>query len=123
MIMKVAVCRAKHTPMLGHRELSQTVCKSNCLVKALIRATVEGLVALGARVEERPDGMAVHGGARLRGGAAESRGDHRIAMAMGVAGLLAEGSTVVRGAEAAGVSYPGFWDALASLAPPERDRR
>ena len=81
-----------------------------------IRSTVEGLSRLGANVEERPDGMVVHGTGRLAGGEAQSHGDHRIAMAAGVAGLLAQGETVIDGAEAASVSYPGFWDTLTELA-------
>ena len=80
-----------------------------------IRATVQGLAGLGATITERPDGMEIQGVGRLTGGEASSDGDHRIAMAMGVAGLLAAGETVVDGAEAAGVSYPGFWDTLHSL--------
>jgi 3-phosphoshikimate 1-carboxyvinyltransferase len=44
-----------------------------------------------------------------------SYGDHRIGMAMGIAGLLAKGETVVNGAEAVGASYPRFWDTLDSL--------
>ena len=49
------------------------------------------------------------------GSTVNSYGDHRIAMSMAVAGLCAEGETTVEGAEAAGVSYPGFWDTLASI--------
>ena len=85
-----------------------------------IRSTVAGLTALGAQVEEQADGMAIHGTGRLTGGHANSYGDHRIAMVMAVAGLLAEGQTVVDGAEAAAVSYPGFWDTLSSLGQPAR---
>ena len=82
-----------------------------------IGATAKGLSELGAVVEERPDGMAILGGERLRGGEVQSFGDHRIAMTMAVAGLLAQGETVVGGAEAAGVSYPSFWDTLKMMAP------
>jgi 3-phosphoshikimate 1-carboxyvinyltransferase len=64
--------------------------------------------------------MAVHGGTALEGAECDSSGDHRIAMTMGVAGLLSRGTTTVTGAEAAGVSYPGFWDALEGLASSER---
>ena len=83
-----------------------------------VRATVEGLSKLGARIEERPDGMIIHGGGSLTGAECHSFGDHRIAMTMGVAGLLARGETAVAGAEAAGVSYPGFWDTLSGLQRP-----
>ena len=81
-----------------------------------IAATVDGLRRLGARIEERPDGMVIHGGGGLTGAHCDSYGDHRIAMTMAIAGLVAKGETVVEGAEAAEVSYPGFWDTLASLA-------
>ena len=73
-----------------------------------IGAIVEGLRAMGARIEERPDGFAVEGGASLRGGAVRSRGDHRIAMALAVAALAAEGATEIEGGECVGVSFPEF---------------
>jgi 3-phosphoshikimate 1-carboxyvinyltransferase len=77
-----------------------------------IRATAGELRRLGARIEELPDGMVIHGVGRLRGATCGSHGDHRLAMALAVAGLLAAGETTVRGAEAVAVSYPGFWDDL-----------
>ena len=87
-----------------------------------IRATVNGLSALGATgIEERPDGMVIPGGQRLTGGTCRSYGDHRIAMTMGVAGLLAKGETVIDGAQAANVSYPGFWDTLESFGQSEQE--
>lgn len=80
-----------------------------------ILATVDGLTRLGARVDEKPDGMVVHGGKRLTGAECQSFGDHRIAMTMGIAGLLARGITAVVGAEAANISYPDFWQILAKF--------
>ncbi len=77
-----------------------------------IATTVEQLTRLGARLEERPDGMLVYGRQKLAGGAVRSGGDHRLAMTLGVAGLLASGTTVVDGSEAVGVSYPTFWETL-----------
>ena len=74
-----------------------------------IAGTAAMLRALGARVEERPDGMLIEGSARLRGGVVESRGDHRIAMAAAVAAMAAEGETELRGSESVAVSYPEFW--------------
>ena len=65
--------------------------------------------------EERHDGWAISGPSRLQGAAVESGGDHRVAMALAVAGLLAEGETAVGGAESVGVSYPRFWEDLQSL--------
>ncbi|MBM3934898.1 MAG: 3-phosphoshikimate 1-carboxyvinyltransferase [SAR202 cluster bacterium] len=80
-----------------------------------INATAVGLNALGARVEEQGDGMVIYGGAKLKGAAVKSYGDHRIAMTMGIAGVIATGRTTIDGAEAASVSYPLFWDTLQSL--------
>jgi 3-phosphoshikimate 1-carboxyvinyltransferase len=74
-----------------------------------IAALAEGLAALGARVRELPDGLVVEGGAPLRGGRVRSHGDHRIAMALTVAALGAEGATEVEGAECVAVSFPGFY--------------
>lgn len=80
-----------------------------------IASTAAMLRALGAEVEERPDGMRIAGGASLRGGLVESRGDHRIAMAAAVAALVADGETELRGGEAVDISYPEFWRDLERL--------
>jgi 3-phosphoshikimate 1-carboxyvinyltransferase len=77
-----------------------------------IAAVAANLRAMGAQVEERDDGLKIPGGQTLRGAEIDSRGDHRIAMAFAVAALRAEGETRIRGAEAAVISYPGFFDAL-----------
>ena len=74
-----------------------------------IAALAEGLAGLGARVRELPDGLVVEGGAPLRGTRVRSHGDHRIAMALSVAALAAEGGTEVEGAECVAVSFPGFY--------------
>jgi 3-phosphoshikimate 1-carboxyvinyltransferase len=70
------------------------------------------LRAMGATVEEKPDGLQIHGGCRLRGAEIQPRGDHRIAMAFAVAGLAAEGETRIHDAECADISFPGFWEIL-----------
>jgi 3-phosphoshikimate 1-carboxyvinyltransferase len=70
---------------------------------------------LGAQIEELPDGMVIHGPTRLKGAVVECHRDHRLAMALVVAGLVAEGETVVRGAEAIGDSFPGFADTMRTL--------
>ncbi|AEF94856.1 3-phosphoshikimate 1-carboxyvinyltransferase [Desulfotomaculum nigrificans CO-1-SRB] len=80
-------------------------------------ATVAGeLTKLGAAVEELPDGLIIKGGKPLTGAVVDSHGDHRIAMAMAVAGLAARGRTVIKEAQCIPVSFPGFADALKSLA-------
>jgi len=73
------------------------------------------LRAMGVDIEERADGLVVRGGHTLRGAAVESHGDHRLAMLGAVAGLMADGETVVRGSEAVSVSYPEFWRQLQRL--------
>ena len=80
-----------------------------------ISALAEGLRALGADIDERPDGFHVRGGRRLSGGVADARGDHRLAMAFAVAALGASGPTTIRDAGAAAVSYPEFFSVLESL--------
>ncbi|MEX0971685.1 MAG: 3-phosphoshikimate 1-carboxyvinyltransferase [Solirubrobacterales bacterium] len=80
-------------------------------------ATVSAaLTALGATVETSEDGMRIEGGGGLRGGAIDSRGDHRIAMLGAIAGLASVQGVEVAGIDAAAVSYPGFEADLASLA-------
>jgi 3-phosphoshikimate 1-carboxyvinyltransferase len=79
-----------------------------------IAVVTENLRRMGAEVEERPDGLRVAGrsAGKLRGAEIETHGDHRIAMAFAVAALGAEGPTLIRGAECADVSFPGFYEAL-----------
>ncbi|HVE46596.1 MAG TPA: 3-phosphoshikimate 1-carboxyvinyltransferase [Acidimicrobiales bacterium] len=73
------------------------------------------LSALGAAVEPRPDGLVVTGPATLRGAPVRSHGDHRLAMALAVAALVAEGSSRIEGWEAVATSYPGFEEDLRRL--------
>jgi len=83
-----------------------------------IAALAENLRRMGAKVEERPDGLRVEGRAagKLRGAEIEPYADHRIAMAFAIAALGASGPTVVRDADCAGVSYPKFFDDLERVA-------
>jgi 3-phosphoshikimate 1-carboxyvinyltransferase len=80
-----------------------------------IAAVAANLRKMGAEVEERPDGMRIPGGQHLHGANLDSFGDHRIAMAFAVAALRAEGETTIHGADAAGVSYPAFFEELRSV--------
>ena len=80
-----------------------------------IHAMAANLRSLGGEVEEFEDGLAITGGRSLAGTDVDSFGDHRIAMAMGVAGLVAHGQTRIHDADVASVSFPEFWDALDSL--------
>ena len=83
-----------------------------------IAALAENLRRMGAHVEERPDGLRVEGrkAGKIHGAEIEPHGDHRIAMAFAVAGLAAEGKTIIRDADCAGVSFPTFYEELDRLA-------
>lgn len=73
-----------------------------------IATTVHALRAMGADIEARGDGFDVRGPSPLRGAEVSARGDHRLAMMLAIAGLIASGSTTILGAEAADVSFPSF---------------
>ncbi|MFQ5892943.1 MAG: 3-phosphoshikimate 1-carboxyvinyltransferase, partial [Nitrospinota bacterium] len=79
-----------------------------------IAAMAAELRKLGARLEELPDGLIIHESA-LRGTVVEGRGDHRIVMALAVAGLRAAGSTTVTTAEAIEVTFPTFVELMTRL--------
>jgi 3-phosphoshikimate 1-carboxyvinyltransferase len=80
-----------------------------------IASIVANLRTMGARVEEREDGLKIPGGQSLRGAEIESFGDHRIAMAFSVAALRAQGETLIRGSACAAISYPAFFSVLEGL--------
>jgi len=80
-----------------------------------ISAVAENLRRMGVVVDEFADGMEITGGATLKGAEIHSLGDHRIAMAFAIAGLFAEGETVIKGVECIETSYPGFIRELEQL--------
>jgi 3-phosphoshikimate 1-carboxyvinyltransferase len=80
-----------------------------------VAAMAEGLGALGAAIEARPDGWRIEGREALSGGAVRTFGDHRIAMALGIAGLTTRGAVELDDPDCVAVSYPGFFDRLAAL--------
>jgi len=80
-----------------------------------IQAMVANLCRLGAQIEEFEDGFAIIGRIPLHGNSVSSFDDHRIAMAMAIAGLGAAGTTTIQNADATSVSFPEFWDTIASL--------
>ncbi|MGA8431894.1 MAG: 3-phosphoshikimate 1-carboxyvinyltransferase [Candidatus Sulfotelmatobacter sp.] len=80
-----------------------------------IAAIVANLKLMGAQVEECEDGLKIPGGQTLHGAELDSFGDHRIAMAFSVAALRARGDTAIRGAQAAAISYPAFFESLERL--------
>jgi len=70
---------------------------------------------LGVDIEERADGFAIRGGRKLRGAPVSGSGDHRLTMALAVAGLLADGETTIADGESVTVSYPGFWEDIQQI--------
>ena len=116
-VLAVAACFATGTTVI--RDAQELRFKES----DRILTTVKELSRLGANIEERPDGMVIHGVRTLKGGHCRSHGDHRLAMALGVAGLLAENETVVDGAQAASISYPQFWQHMQQLIESSEGRR
>ncbi|RFC45414.1 MAG: 3-phosphoshikimate 1-carboxyvinyltransferase [Verrucomicrobia bacterium] len=80
-----------------------------------LAAIASHLKAMGVPVVEKADGLEITGGQPLRGAKLDSLGDHRIAMAFAIAGLFAEGETVITGTECVNTSYPGFYDVLQKI--------
>jgi 3-phosphoshikimate 1-carboxyvinyltransferase len=81
-----------------------------------IEAMEEGLSAMGADITSVEDGWEINGPRYLEGARVSSYGDHRVAMAMAVAGLIADSKTEIDGAECVDISYPDFFDHLEYLA-------
>ncbi len=77
-----------------------------------IAAIAEGLQNMGAKVKELDDGLIIAGNQKLRGATCKSYFDHRIAMSMAVAALIAEGETTIENVECVDTSFPGFWETL-----------
>jgi 3-phosphoshikimate 1-carboxyvinyltransferase len=80
-----------------------------------IKSIAVNLRAMGAEVEEYEDGLAIPGGQHLHGAEIDSQGDHRIAMAFAIAALRTQGETLIKGADAAVISFPSFFEALETL--------
>ena len=108
-VLAVAACFASGTTVI--RDAQELRVKES----DRIDTTVTELARLGANIEAREDGMVIHGTGRLNGGPCRSHGDHRLAMSLGIAGLLADGETVVHDADDVGVSYSEFWQHLSHI--------
>jgi len=80
-----------------------------------IAAMEEGLAAMGADITAVDDGWVINGPRFLEGARVSSQGDHRVAMALAIAGLMADGKTEIDGAECVEISYPEFFDHLEYL--------
>ncbi|NWF77637.1 MAG: 3-phosphoshikimate 1-carboxyvinyltransferase [Chloroflexi bacterium] len=81
-----------------------------------IATVVSEFSRLGAIIEPLPDGMVIYGGRALSGTEVDSHLDHRLAMSLAVAGLVAQGETTIKHAQVARVSYPAFWQTLQQVA-------
>ena len=80
-----------------------------------IGATVRELARLGIDIEELPDGMVIRGGRQPVGAECSSHRDHRLAMTLGIAAMVAQGETIIHDAEVVDVSYPNFWQDMEKL--------
>jgi 3-phosphoshikimate 1-carboxyvinyltransferase len=80
-----------------------------------IEAVATNLRAMGAKIEVRPDGFRIEGPQKLHGAAVQSFHDHRIAMAFSIAGLVADGETVIHEPDCVSISYPRFFETLTEL--------
>ncbi len=105
-IIAVAAALAKGTTTIRNAE-ELKVKESN-----RIAAVVTELKKIGANIEETDDGMIINGKDTLRGGTVESHNDHRIAMALAIAGLLSRESVVINNPDCVTISFPGFFDIL-----------
>lgn len=108
-VLALAACFAKGTTVIKNAE-ELRVKESD-----RIQATVFELKRLGAKISETTDGMVIDQVDSLTGSSCESYGDHRMAMMVGIAGLLSKGETQIKGSECVGVTYPSFWDDLFGL--------
>jgi 3-phosphoshikimate 1-carboxyvinyltransferase len=107
-VMAVIGCFARGTTVLRN--------VAHARIKETDRITVmrQELAKMGARIEERPDGLVIHESA-LRGAPVDGHADHRVVMALALAGMSCPGHTTIATAEAAGVTFPAFADLMRSL--------
>jgi 3-phosphoshikimate 1-carboxyvinyltransferase len=105
-VLAVAACFAKGTTTI--KDAAELRVKETDRIAFLVAE----LSKMGANVEELPDGMIIRGGGKLNGAKCSSHGDHRMAMALGVAGAVADGETQIEDAGVVYISYPGFWQEL-----------
>ncbi|MCX7793383.1 MAG: 3-phosphoshikimate 1-carboxyvinyltransferase [Thermodesulfovibrionales bacterium] len=80
-----------------------------------IKAMATELRKLGVEIEEYPDGLAIKGRVSLKGTTVESYHDHRIAMSLAIAGLIAEGKTIINDPQCVDISFPGFFSILEKM--------
>ncbi len=105
-VLAVAGCFAQGTTII--KDAQELKVKESNRIKTIIAE----LKKFGANITETDDGMIIQGGTPLKGCTVESHQDHRIAMAMAVAGMCASGQTEIRNAECVTISFPNFFDLL-----------
>ena len=108
-ILALAACFAKGTTII--RDAAELRVKES----DRLLTTAKELSRLGAHIRETDDGLVIEGTGYLNGGSCRSYGDHRLAMTLGVAGLVAKNDVVISGSEAVNVSYPDFWNDMDTL--------
>lgn len=108
-VLSLAACFARGTTVI--RDAQELRVKES----DRLHTTARELSRLGAHIRETEDGLVIEGSGVLKGGGCRSYGDHRLAMTLGVAGLLAQDQVTISGAEVVDVSYPGFWRDLENL--------
>jgi len=115
-ILAVAGALARGTTMIRHAQ------ELRAKETDRIAAIAHNLRSMGAQVVELSDGLEIHGRAPLHGARLSSFGDHRIAMAFAVAGLFAEGETLIQAVDCVATSYQGFEKALSEIGNPKSFR-
>jgi 3-phosphoshikimate 1-carboxyvinyltransferase len=108
-ILAIAAARAEGTTII--RDAKELRVKESDRIDAIGK----NLKAMGVEIETFEDGFSITGPQSLKGAKIDSFGDHRIAMAFSIAGLLAEGETVIHNSECAQISYPAFFETLKKI--------
>jgi len=108
-VLAVAACLAEGTTVI--KDAAELRVKETDRIKIMAAE----LGRMGAKIKEMEDGLIIEGPVRLKGSRCKSHGDHRVAMALAVAGLAAEGETVVEDSQCVDVSFPGFYRILQQL--------
>ncbi len=105
-ILSIAATQAEGTTII--RDAQELRVKESDRIKAI----VSNLKKMNANVKESKDGLLITGPTPLTGATIDSFGDHRIAMSFAIAGLIADGKTIIKNAECVDISFPGFFDIL-----------
>ena len=108
-LIAVMACAAEGETII--RDAAELKVKESNRIDLMVR----GLSAMGADITGTDDGMIIRGGRKLHGATIDTAKDHRAAMAFTVAALAADGPSEIRDADCVRISYPGFYDDLASL--------